>query len=130
MKKLLYVLPILAGMVGCTGVRAPIEGRADPYRASQIHFDSETLRKDTAVEAPIFGRNESGLLVTTIPIRSAINKTLYVDYRVTYFDSQRRVLSSAGPFNKTLLPNVPDQIQLTAPNPEVSDIQVDFYYAR
>lgn len=129
MKPTLLTTLLLAMLAGC-GVRPPIEGRADPFDRKQIHFDSETLRKDTAVGTPILNHNESGLLIATIPIRSAINKTLYIDYRITYMDSNGAVLTRFGPFSKTLLPNTPDQIQLTATDPKAADFQVDFYYSR
>ena len=128
MRHLLIATTILA-LTGCT-VKPPIEPRADPYPSKQIHMDSEELRLDTAVDAPIFTRNESGLLVATIPIRATIDKTLYLDYRVTYFDSNRVPLSTVGPFSKKLLPNVPDRIQVTATDPKAADLQVDFYYSR
>lgn len=130
MKSTLIMTTLLALLAGCTGVRPPIEGRADPYPRQQMHFDSETLRKDTAIGTPMLTHNESGLLVATVPIRSAINKTLYIDYRVTYFDRNGVVLNRFGPFSKTLLPNVPDQIQLAATSMDAADFQIDFYYSR
>src|ERR1700749_2633555 len=98
MKRLLLI-PLVMILVGCTtGVNAPIEGRADPYSPAQIHFDSVELRNDTAVGRPILARDAAGLLLITIPIRSAIDKTLYVDYRVTFFDRNGVPLEHFGPF--------------------------------
>lgn len=116
-------------LAGC-GVRPPIEGRADPYRPAQIHFDSEQLRIDTAVGTPILARNESNVLVVTIPIRSAIDKTLYVDYRVTFFDRTGVPIERYGPFTKTLDANTPDQITVNSTSTRAADFQVDFRYAK
>lgn len=116
--------------IGCDNVRPHIEGRQDPYRPSQLMFDSDTLRRDTAVGAPVVERDASGILYVTVPIRSAINKTLYVDYRVTFFDRTGQVVSRLGPFTKTLDPNTPDQIQVNSTSSRAADFQIDFRYAR
>lgn len=127
--KRLIVAPLLLLAMGC-GVKPPIEGRADPYAPAQIHFDSDQLRRDTAVGPPVVVRNESGLLVVNVPIRSAIDKTLYIDYRVTFFDANGIDIGRFGPFTKTLEPNTPDQIQVTSTSQRAADFQIDFRYAR
>ena len=66
----------------------------------------------------------------TIPIRSAIDKTLYVDYHVTFFDRTGTPIERFGPFTKTLDPNTPDRIQVNSTTPRAADFQVDFRYAR
>jgi hypothetical protein len=130
MKRLLLI-PALLAIVGCNHVNPPIQGRADPYAPSQIHFDSNALRRDTAVGTPATALNESGLLTVTIPVRSAINKTLYVDYRVTFFDpTGTPVAPTMGPFTKTLDANTPDQIVVTSPSRQATNFLVDFRYAR
>ena len=43
-------LLVLGLLSGC--VKAPIEGRQDPYAPSQIMFASKDLRNNTAVSAP------------------------------------------------------------------------------
>lgn len=126
----LWIPLLLSFLLGCDYVRPPIEGRQDPYVPAQIHFDSDTLRRDTAVGTPILKRDASGILYITVPIRSAINKTLYVDYRVTFFDGNRQVVSRLGPFIKTLDPNTPDQIEVNSTSPRAEDFQIDFRYAR
>lgn len=129
MKYLLSLL-VTIPLFGCDYVRPPIEGRQDPYVPAQVHFDSDTLRKDTAIGTPILARDASGILHVTVPIRSAINKTLYVDYRVTFFDRSRQVVSRLGPFTKTLDPNTPDQIEVNSTSARAEDFQIDFRYAR
>ena len=127
-----HVLPALLGLalLGCDYVRPPIQGRQDPYVPAQMHFDSERLRRDTAIGTPNVTRDENGLLYVTVPIRSAINKTLYVDYRVTFLDQGGQVVSRHGFFTKTLEPNTPDQIVVNSTSPRAADFQIDFRYAR
>ncbi|HTL29188.1 MAG TPA: hypothetical protein VL282_08205, partial [Tepidisphaeraceae bacterium] len=56
-------------LIGC-GVHPPIQGRQDPYAREQIHFSKEDLRTQTAVDAPIVARDDSGdILHVTVPIR-------------------------------------------------------------
>ena len=128
-----HVLITLLGLVllGCDYVRPPIQGRQDPYVPAQMHFDSDTLRRNTAIGTPVITRDEAGLLFVTVPIRSAINKTLYVDYRVTFFDQSGQIVGQRlGPFTKTLEPNTPDQIVVNSTSPRAADFQIDFRYAR
>jgi hypothetical protein len=114
-----------------TGVKPPIQGRADPYDAQQIHFATDDLRRSTAVGAPIASRDDSGnILYVTIPIRSAVNQTLYVDYRVTFFDKSGQALSSSGWLPKTLEANTPDRVEVRSLGPRAADFQVDFRYSR
>jgi hypothetical protein len=124
----LAILALLA--LSCDYVRPPIQGRQDPYSTAQLHFASDTLRKDTAVGTPLVARDASGILHVTVPVRSAINKTLYVDYRVTFFDRNRHVVERLGPFTKTLDPNTPDEIQVNSTSSRAEDFQIDFRYAK
>lgn len=123
----------IAGLLllgGCK-VRPPIQGRADPYPAAQIHFSTEQLRVSTAVGAPIVQRDEAGNLVhVTVPIRSAINKTLYVDYRVTFLDASGAPISQLGWFQKTLEANTPDSVSFNSLSPRAADFRVDFRFTR
>jgi hypothetical protein len=133
MNRLLLLIPttlMTLALYGCNEVHPPIQGRADPYQRSQIHMDSEELRRDTTVGQPIVVPNESGLLVVTIPIRSDIDQSLHVDYRVTFFDRTGTPIERWGPFTKTLNPHTPDQIQVNATSTRAADFQVDFNYAR
>ncbi|MGB7156830.1 MAG: DUF1425 domain-containing protein [Tepidisphaeraceae bacterium] len=116
-------------LTGC--VKAPIEGRQDPYTPSQIMFASKDLKNNTAVDAPRVARDEAGgILHVTVPIRAATNLELYVDYRVTFFDRNGRRLNQTGWFTKTLVPNVPDSITVNSMGPNAADFQVDFRYAK
>jgi uncharacterized protein YcfL len=118
-------------IIGCTDrVRAPIEGRSDPYRPAQVHFDSTRLARDTAIGQPNVTRDPAGILYVSLPIRSTTRQTLYVDYRVTFFDRNGQVLSRLGPFTKTLDPQTPDIIEVNSSSPQASDFQIDLRYAR
>lgn len=117
-------------VAGCNSVNPPIQGRADPYSASQIHFATEELKNDTTVGTPILTRNESDLLVVVVPVRSAVSLTLHVDYRVTFFDRNGVDIEHFGWFPKTLEANTPDQIKVNSTSTRAADFQVDFRYSR
>jgi uncharacterized protein YcfL len=125
----ILLLPLT--LAACNSVKPPIQGRADPYDSQQIHFATEELRKDTAVGAPVLSRDDAGnILYVTIPVRSAINKNLYVDYRVTFFDQNGQQLNQTTWLSKTLEANTPDRIQVNSLGPRAADFQVDFRYSR
>lgn len=127
MKRLLLVPALL--LIGC--VKPPIQGRADPFVPAQVHFDSDQLRRDTAVGTPIVTRNESNMLVVTVPIRSAVDQYLHVDYSVTFFDENGVPIGPRlGPFTKTLNANTPDRITVNSTSTRAADFQIDFRYAR
>lgn len=123
----LFLLPL----AGCNEtVKPPIQGRNDPYQLSQVHFASDALRRATAVGQPMVARDDAGNLFVTIPIRSAIDKTLFVDYRVTFFDQNGQPINSTSWFTKTLEQNTPDRITVNSTSPRAADFQVDFRFAR
>jgi len=118
-------------MLGCEEyVKPPIAGRQDPYQREQIHLASEDLRAETALDKPQISRDDGGLLHVTVPIRAAINKQLYIDYRVTFFDRDGAPINTTGWFTKTLTPNVPDQVIVNSTSPLAADFQVDIRYAK
>ena len=126
----LTVLLLSIVALGCQEtVAPPIQARADPYGPQQHYVASEDLRRATAMGEPIVVRDEFGLLHVTVPIRSAVNNVLYIDYRVTFFDEQRQVIQRTGFFAKTLTDNVADQITFNSTSPRAADFQVDFRWA-
>jgi len=127
--RLLICLPLLTVIAtGC--VKAPIEGRLDPYESKQIHFASEDLKNRTAVGIPSAQRDaEGGILYITVPVRAATWQELHVDYRVTFFDRNGQQLSQTGWFTRTLTPNVPDSITVNSMGPRAADFQMDFRWA-
>src|SRR3954466_14395138 len=117
-------------LLGCNDVRPPVEGRMDPYPSRQIHFATNDLRNDTAVGRPQLSRDASGLLYITVPVRSAVDKRLYVDYCVTFFDDNHDKISQTTWFTKTLEANTPDQISVNSTTPRAADFQIDFRRSR
>jgi hypothetical protein len=128
MKSTILLSAILV-LTGC-GVRPAPEGRLDPYESKQVHFASNDLKHETAVQEPRVARDDNGYVYVTVPIRSETSKELYVDYRVTFFDQSRQVLSQTGWFTKTLSPKVPDQIVVNSMSTRAADFQVDFRWAK
>ena len=128
--KYALALICLTFVAGC-GVHPPIQGREDPYARAQVHVNSESLRTQTTIGDPIHTRDDAGILHVTVPIRSAIDKRLYVDYRVTFFDKNGQPLNDQmGWMTKTLEMNTPDQITVSSMTPRAADFQVDFRWAR
>jgi len=131
MKNLSTLIVVAALLAGCSNsVRPPKEGRDDPYASQQIHFASEELRRDTAVGTPVVSRDAAGLLFVAIPVRSAIDKTVYVDYRVTFFDQSGQEVHKTSWARATLEANVPQRISLNSTTTRATDFQVDFRYSR
>jgi hypothetical protein len=122
------ILLVSVSLLGC--VKAPIEGRADPYVPAQIHFADENVRTHTAVGQPKLARDDAGLLHVNIPIRSASNLKIYIDYRATFFDSNGTAINQTGWQSKVLEPNTPDFIQLNSTSPRAADFQVDVKYSQ
>jgi hypothetical protein len=115
---------------GCA-VEPPKQPRNDPFPASQIHVDSDELKNDTAVGTPIVSRDANGLLVVTVPVRSAIDKTLYVDAHVTYFDKNGQPIGERLSLGTMVLdPYTPSRITFISPTPRADDFQLDLRYAR
>jgi uncharacterized protein YcfL len=129
--KSIITLALLVTIVGCNNsVRPPKVGRDDPYEAQQIHFASEELRRDTAVSKPIVSRDEAGLLFVSVPIRSAVDKTIYVDYRVTFYDQTGQEVGKTSWARANLEANVPQRITVNSTTARATDFQMDFRYSR
>jgi uncharacterized protein YcfL len=122
----LLLLSVLA-LTGC-GVNAPIQGREDPYLPAQVHFDTEELRRDTAIGQPVVSRDQFGLLHVMLPIRSAVNYQLHTQYRVSFFDQSHVTLDQQSWIDKTLTANTPDQVDVNSVDKRAADFQIDFRY--
>lgn len=130
MNKVILV-SLLALIIGCSNsVRPPKVGRNDPYESQQMHFASEELRRDTAVGKPIVSRDAAGLLVVSVPIRSAIDKTIYIDYRVTFYDQTGQEVGKTSWASATLEANVPQRVTVNSTTARAADFQMDFRYSR
>lgn len=129
MKRLITLLSIglNIGLIGagCSGVKAPIEGRLDPHVPPQVAFSDRVLSDKTAVGVPMVTRDESGgILHVEIPIRAAANEQLFIDYRATFMDANGQTISQSGWLSKVLDPNVPDQIVVNSMGPRAADFLV------
>jgi uncharacterized protein YcfL len=121
---------LLLAAAGCTDVRPTNVGRADPYAARQIQFTSQDLQNDTAVSAPILSRDPSGYLHVSVPIRSAIDADLHVDYQTRFFDATGAVIETTEWHTVTLPANTLDSVQDTCTSPAAANFQMTFRYAR
>ncbi|HZZ42715.1 MAG TPA: DUF1425 domain-containing protein [Tepidisphaeraceae bacterium] len=131
MKAGLLIAALMTSSIGLSGcVKAPIEGRQDPYQSNQVNFAQEDLRRMTAVMAPVLARDESNLLHVSVPIRAATDKQLYVDYRVTFLDRNGQETFRTGWMPKTLSPNVFDQISANSLSPRAADFRMDLRWAQ
>jgi hypothetical protein len=121
---------MLAGCNCCGPVTPPIEGRADPYPANQINLASQDLRDKTAIAPPIVDRRD-GILFVTVPIRSASNYDLRLDYRVTFFNSNGGIVyqGSWEPM-QLLVHNVPSEVRFNSTSADAADWRLDLRYSR
>lgn len=127
----LISLPLLAVLLVTGCVKAPLEGRLDPYESKQIHIANPDLRRQTAVGIPTAQRDDAGnILHLTVPVRAATDRELHVDYRVTFFDRNGQLLNQTGWFTRTLAPNVPDYITVNSMGPRAADFQMDLRWAQ
>ncbi len=117
-------------LAGCNQVTPPIEGRADPYPANQINLASQDLRDKTAISPPIVDRR-NGILFVTVPIRSASNLDLHIDYRVTFFNTNGSILyQGSWEALPTLIHNVPSEVRFNSTTSEAADWRLDLRYSR
>ena len=136
MKPMKRTILILCGVIlssailaGC-GVKKPIEGRLDPYPYGQIRFADKELSDMTAVGVNGAQRDEAGLLHLHVPIRSASNKQLHVEYRVIWLDQSGAPLNpDAGWMTKTLEPNVQDYIVTNSLTPRATQFELSLRWA-
>ena len=127
----IFLLPVLLAIAGCNQVREPIQPRQDVYRTGrpeQVFFDSTDLRNDTAADTPSVVRDRHGLLHVTVPIRSVINKQLYVEYRAIFFDRDFQEIDRSPWADKTLPANLPERVSIVSTTPAAEHFQVQFRY--
>ena len=132
MTRTLVTFALLSALLlGCESVAPPIEGRADPFASPQVTFAQKDLRRETAVGAPLLQRDDAGnLLHVTLPIRSATSQTLYVDYKVMFYDRNGGVLYETGWTSKTLEANTPDTIQVNSTTDRAADFRLALRWSR
>jgi hypothetical protein len=111
-------------------VNPPISGRQDPYAPQQIYFASADLANKTAVDAPRMER-KNGILYVTVPIRSAVDQDLLIDYQVTFLNAQG-VPIDPGPWTHLqamLVRNTPQYIQFNSMSGDAVDFRLSLRYA-
>lgn len=117
--------------IGCNHVNAPIEGREDPYGTPQVTFADKSLRNATAIGQPRIQRDDAGNLpFVTLPIRSAVNRTITVDYKVTWYDRGGAVVYETGWMPKTLEANTAETISANATTDRAADFRIALRMAK
>ena len=113
---------------GC--VNAPIEGRAEPYSIPQISFADADLANSTSVSPPQMKR-ENGILYVTVPVRSASDYDLHVDYKVAFTDQSGAVIYESGWTGGTTVPrNSWTYIRFNSPSANAADFHLQLRYAQ
>jgi len=128
MKLNILSLLILLALAGCNQLRPPVEPQSDPYLGKQIYLDSYQLKSDTAFGTPTRSRDPFGIMHVVVPVRSIIDKTLYVQYRVYFIDRNQNKVGEIGWTDKTLTANIPDQIEFNSSNAAAEDFQLHLRY--
>ena len=125
------LLASLALVVGCNTVKAPVEGRADPYGAPQVTFASETLRQRTAVLPPSVQRDDAGnLLHVTLPVRNTTNRAMTIDYKATFFDRSGGQIEETGWMPLTLEANTPANVRVNSSTERAADFHIALRQAK
>lgn len=130
MRLTIPLLAVLVGVAAGCDVRPTYVGRNDPYAARQIQFTSEELQNDTAVSQPIVSRDPSGYLHVSIPIRSAIDNDLHVDYQTQFFDASGAMIETTAWHTVTLPANTPTSVSDICTSPAAANFQMTFRYAK
>jgi len=132
-----YLIPLFAliAIAGCKqGVESPHYTRADPYDSGHVTLSGEfgdDLRRSTAFEQERIGRDQYGMLTVTIPIRSAVDHTLHLEYQYSFFDATGRLVE--GPMGWTqinLEAASPGTIQFSSTQASATDFHVTVRYQR
>lgn len=124
----------LTFFTGCKGVEPPARGRADVTEHTKVFFSTEQgqrLRESTAILGDRLDLDQFGLLTVVVPIRSAVDRTLYLEYQYELYDAGgRRVEGPIGWIPLTLEAGSPGTMQFTATNPQAVDYRVTVRFAR
>jgi len=116
-------------------VEPPSRGRADVTDHSRIFFSQQDkaqyLRESTAINEEVISRDQFGLLSVTIPIRSAVNKSLYLEYNYEFFDASGRSIESPKSWQPVVLEaGSPNTIQFTSVTRDAADYRVNIRLQR
>jgi hypothetical protein len=125
-----YAILGLVMMVAAGCVRPPIEGRAEPYGIPQVNFADPELANYTSVSPPQMKR-ENGILYVTLPIRSASDFDLHVDYKVAFLDQSGTVIYESGWTGGTTIPrNSWTYIKVNSTSANAADFHLQLRYAQ
>ena len=133
--KLFSALAGLALVAGCADKQVPeARGRGD----AEDHFgivlsqeQGDQLRHDTAFGPERVTRDPYGLLHVTVPLRSAIQHTLYLEYRYSFFDGSGNLIEGPmGWTTVTLEAGSPGTIQFTSTASQATNFQLNVRYQR
>jgi len=89
----MVLLGLLSVLAGCQ-TDAPITARGEQYDYPWLMLGSKDLRVSTRVGDARRTRDEAGLLYVSVPVRNTTDKQLYIDCRVTFYDSNEMELST------------------------------------
>lgn len=123
------VLSAMFLTLAACGVKAPIEGRADPYSPKQLYFASADLANKTAV-GPINTYRKNGILYVEIPIRSASDYDLHVDAQVTFYTAEGAVdYASSWEAQPVIVRNTQQILRFNSTTGNAANFQVQLRYA-
>ena len=126
----------LIAVAGCKsqGVDAPLRGRADVTDGYGIFLSQQydtQLRDDTAFGEEHVARDQFGLLSVSIPIRSTIDRSLYLEYQYSFFDgSGTQIEGPMGWMPVTLEAGSPGVVQFTSTSPKAEHYRVTIRFQR
>lgn len=124
-----------AMLAGCMAKKVPVargtmEGGSQ-YGVVLSQEQGGQLRNDTAFEPERVTRDPFGLLRVTVPMRSAIQHTLYLEYQYTFFDgSGLKIEGPMGWTPITLEAGSPGTIQFASTSPQAAQFQLNIRYQR
>jgi hypothetical protein len=112
-------------------IGGPVEPREDPSGIPQINLTSRELQDRLAVRAPLVQQDEAGLLHVTVPVRNSTARQMTIEWRVTFFDSNRAPIGTPTTwFPQTMSPHAQQQIVFNATSPRTDDFQLDIRPAK
>ncbi len=121
-------------LAGCQGVQPPARGRADITSHDKVFFSKEQgerLRKSTAILGDRVDRDQFGMLTVVVPIRSAVNDTLYLEYQYEFLDEVgRKVEGPIGWLPIVLEAGSPATLQFTSTSLKAENYRVTIRFQR
>jgi len=113
---------------GC--VKAPITGRADPFLPPQVSIADADLANSTAFGPPRMERTD-GILYVSVPVRSASDYDLHVDYRYSFFNQAGMPIDETGWIGGTTITrNSYTYIKFNSANANAADWHLQLRYAQ